>query len=254
VNGAHLLPNRSLTPGMVATLYPLGNQFGDSTAKYTDSPNPLPLPKELADVQVLVNDQLAPIFMASPGKINIQVPGATPATGTAEFQVIRKSTGQILAASSIPMNLAAPGLFTVNETGTGQVLANNQDGTANSATNRAARGSTVSLFGTGQGALGGAPPDGEAPQGEVRTSEMPRVIVGTCFVDDSACTGEKDPHITFSGLAPGLVGVWKIDIKIPMSTAPDSAVPVVVMYRSIYSNGSNVNDTQKVKTTIAVKQ
>ena len=79
--------------------------------------------------------------------------------------MVKKSTGQILASGPVNMNVAAPGLFTVNNNGTGQVVANNQDGSANTPSNAAARGTVISLFGTGQGPVAGAPPDGEAPAG-----------------------------------------------------------------------------------------
>ena len=41
----------------------------------------------------------------------------------------------------------------------------NADGTVNSPTNRAARGTYVSLYATGQGFVPGAPPDGELVTG-----------------------------------------------------------------------------------------
>ena len=249
-NGASFLV-RPLAPGVIASLWPLGNQFGTDTKAFTDLPNPLPMPTELADLQVLVNDVPAPLFYVSPGQINLMVPTGAPLTGTAEFQVVRKSTGQILASSTIPMNVAAPGLFTANYNGTGQVLALNQDNSVNTATNPAARGSIIQLFGTGQGPVSGAPADGDVAQGQVPTSDTPRVIIGTSYVDDPAATGEPGNHITYSGLAPGLVGVWQINVKIPMSVAPANNVVVVVTFKGLNSNG---NEPQRINTTIAVKE
>jgi uncharacterized protein (TIGR03437 family) len=46
---------------------------------------------------------------------------------------------------------SVPGIFTKTQTGTGQAAALNQDGSPNSEANPAARGSTVSLFATGEG-------------------------------------------------------------------------------------------------------
>jgi uncharacterized protein (TIGR03437 family) len=250
-NTANYLPNRALSPGMVASVWPLGGQFGSETKVFSELPNPLPLPRELADIQVLVNDNPAPLYFVSPGQINIFVPSSAPTGGNAEFQVVRKSSGQILASGPIPMNVAAPGLFTANNNGTGQVAALNQDNTVNSPTNAASRGSVIQLFGTGQGVVSGAPADGDVPQGPVETPDKPRVIVGNCFIDDAGCTGDSGQHLLYSGLAPGLVGVWQINVKIPMVTAPDSKVTVVVVHKNIPSNGG---DPKRVTTTIAVKQ
>ena len=253
INAAHQLENRPLAPGIVAYLYPQsGGNFGSDTADVKSLPNPLPWPFELADIQVLVNESPAALSYVSPGQINIMVPTGAPTGGTAEFQVVKKSTGQILASGPVNMNVAAPGLFTVNNNGTGQVVANNQDGSANTPSNAAARGSVISLFGTGQGPVAGAPPDGEAPAGPTPTADTPRVIIGTCFVDDPGpgCEGEAG-NLVYSGLAAGLVGTWQIDVKIPKATAPGATVAVVVVYKSQPSNGG---DPKRVATTIAVKQ
>jgi uncharacterized protein (TIGR03437 family) len=249
-NGASFLV-RSLAPGAIASLWPLGNLFGSETKKFTDLPNPLPMAKELADLQVLVNDVPAPLFYISPGQINLIVPSGAPTSGTAEFQVVRKSNGQILASASLPMNVAAPGIFTANFNGTGQVLALNEDNTINSATNAAARGSVIQLIATGQGVISGVPADGEAPQGQVPTPETPRVIMGSSYVDDSTATGEPGNHIVYSGLAAGMAGVWQVNVRIPRSVAPDKAVVVVITFKGINSNG---NEPQRITTTIAVKE
>ena len=251
VNGAHYLPSRALAPGMVASLFPTGGNFGGSTKSFTELPNPLPLPTDLADIQVLVDNTPAPLYFVSPQQINLFVPNNASTSGTAEFQVQRKSTGQILASGPVQMNVASPGLFTVNSNGTGQVAALNQDNTVNSPTNQASRGSVIQMFGTGQGLVPGAPPDGEAPKGAVPTPDNPRIIIGNCFVDDPACTGDSGQLLQYSGLAPGLVGVWQINVKIPSATAPASNVPVVVVFKNIPSNGG---DPKRVATTIAVKQ
>jgi uncharacterized protein (TIGR03437 family) len=57
--------------------------------------------------------------------------------------------------------------------------------------------------------------------------------------------------VKYSGLAPGLVGVWQINVQIPMATAPGSAVPVALLYKNIPSTGG---DPKRVATMIAVKQ
>jgi uncharacterized protein (TIGR03437 family) len=240
LNGANFVTGRALAPGVIASLYPAGIQFTDQTASFSS----LPLPRELADIQVLINDQPAPLFFVSPGQINFYVPMNTSDSGTAEVQVIRRSTGQTLAGGSVQMNVASPGLFTSSATGSGQVAAINQDGTINSAENRAARGSVISLYGTGQGFIPGAPPDGEPASGPAPTPEKPRVIVNAAFVDDE--------DIQYSGLAPGFVGLWQINVRIPMTTPPSDSILVVVQHKSIPSN--NDRNPQGSRTTIAVKE
>jgi uncharacterized protein (TIGR03437 family) len=87
------------------------------------------------------------------------------------------------------------------------------------------RGEMVVLYLTGQGVVDGAPADGEAAQGEIRTTGSLRVIIGTQFVADS--------DILFSGLAPTLVGVWQINVRVPQSAASGQPNPVAVLYRDV---------------------
>jgi len=238
VNGASFLTNRPLAPGVIASLFPRANQFGSAESAATS----LPLPTDMGDVQVLVNGTPAPLFYVSPKQINLLVPTSAPASGTAIIEVIQKSSGQVLATSTVPMNIASPSLFTSNASGSGQVAALNQDGvTVNDPSHGAARGSVISLFATGQGVIPGAPPDGTAPSGLVQTPEKPRVIIGNGFVPDE--------NVQFSGLAPGFVGLWQINVKIPETTAPGNNITCVVQYKSINSNGDT---QQRVSTTITV--
>ena len=251
INGANFMVNRALAPGMVASIFPVtGNRFGADTAKFDDLPNPIPLPKVLADIQVLFNNQAAPLYFVSPGQINFYLPMGAPTSGTAELQVVRQSTGQILGSGTVQMNVASPGIFLLTTSGASrQAAVLNQDNTVNGPTNAAARGSIISIYATGQGFVPNAPADGDVAQGIVSTPTAPNVLIGTCFVDQ--CPDEPaGDRITYSGLAPGLVGVWQVNVRIPMATAPGSQVPVVLRLNSI--NSVEVTQTGYI-TTIAVK-
>jgi len=236
INGANFIGGRPLTPGLITSLFPQGGRFAQEEKVF----DTVPLPTELADTQVLLNNNPVPLFFVGPGQVNFVMPMGAPSSGTAELQVVRKSTGQILAAGTVPMNVAAPGMFTQNSNGSGQIAALNEDGTVNSPNNPAPRGTIISLFGTGQGMVPGAPPDGALVEGEIRTPEMPRVVIGTDYVPDS--------NVLFSGLAPQLVGVWQINVRIPSSVAPGNAVAVTVSYRSQFSSDATR------RTTISVRQ
>jgi uncharacterized protein (TIGR03437 family) len=244
LNGANFVVGRALAPGSIASLFPLGIHFTDQTVSFNELPRPLPMPRTLADIQVLVNDQPAPLFFVSPTQINFQVPMSAPDSGNAEIQVMRVSTGQILAGGPVPMNVASPGLFTADNTGTGQILALNQNSTINSPENPAARGSVISLFATGQGFVPNAPADGSPAEGIRETPEKPRVIINTAFVNDE--------DILFSGLAPGFVGLWQINVRIPMTTLPGNDILVVLVHKSIPSN--NDRNPTGSRTTIAVRE
>lgn len=98
----------------------------------------------------------------------------------------------------------------------------------------------IQLFATGAGNIPNAPPDGELAQGVINTPSRPRVVVGA-----------REPEILYSGLAPGLLGVWQINVVVPDVTAPSNQVLVVMTMNSIPSN--NPSNPNQIRTTIAVK-
>jgi uncharacterized protein (TIGR03437 family) len=170
------------------------------------------------------------------------------------------AAGRFACIDRLRSDVASPALFAGPgfATGTGQVAALNRrssdgayynlDGSGrplpNGPQNAVSRGDVIEIFATGTGFVPNAPPDGQPPTGAVPTPEKPQVIVGTGFVSDS--------DILYSGLAPGLVGVWQLNIRIPNTVAPGNNVRVVVVYKSIPSN--NPQNPAQIVTTIAVKQ
>lgn len=235
-NAANNIQGRALSPGAIVTINRQGSVFTDTDTQG----DPANWPADLADLQVLVNDSPAPIKSVQRDQLTFLMPMNMPTGGTVEVQVVRKSTGQILGAGQVDMAPVSPALFTRNGFGTGQLVANNDDGTPNEPSNPVARGKVISLFGTGQGYIAGAPPDGQAPSDQIPTPSLPRVFMGTRFVDDA--------NVVYSGLAPGQVGVWQIDVKVPDFVAPSPLVQVVVQLRSVSSS------QPPQVTTIAVKQ
>ena len=102
----------------------------------------------------------------------------------------------------------------------------------------------------------GAPPDGAAPTGPVPTTSRPVVYLDGISVDDPYFAetnpdGSPVNHIYYSGLAPGLVGVWQIDVKIPKLAAPGGQIPLTVFASSQSSLPSY--DYNQYITTIAIQ-
>jgi uncharacterized protein (TIGR03437 family) len=231
-----------VTPGMIASLWPAGNAYGTQTKNFNELPNPLPLPTTLADLQVLVNDKAVPLFFVAPGQINFQVPSTIPDSGNIEVQVLQPSKDQLLGAATVSVELSSPGMFTNDGSGGGQIAALNQDNSRNSSSNPAQKNQVVQLFGTGPGLVPNSPADGTLVTGLVPTELKPQVWMEASYV--------APENVEFSGLAPGLVGVWQINVKIPDKLAPlvPNQVPVFIEYRSRRS----LEQGMKV-TTIAVK-
>lgn len=234
INAANFLYPSELAPGMIAAMYSEGNtnQFGGQA---TSAPAYVfPLPTTLNGVQILFNGSPVPLFYADPNQINFEVPMAAPQSGTAEVQVLEVATGRILGDATIQMNQAVPGIFTLTGDGSGTAAALNQDGTVNGPTNEAVQGSTITIFGTGQGYVAGAPADGNPDTGQLQTARQPIVIMGFEEVPSA--------NITYYGLAPEEVGVWQLNIVIPDSviTTPTNPTQVIVEQDSVPSGGAAI--------------
>ncbi len=235
---------RSLAPGTITTLYAAGGgvTFGNANVAFST----VPLPTELNDIQVLLNEAPVPLYYVGGAQgtpqINFLVPMNAPDSGTAEIQVVRKSTGQIIGISNPQFARVSPALFVQGGGIQGQLAALNEDNTVNSESNPAAKRSIIQLFGTGQGFIPNAPPDGTPPTGPVETPGKPNVYLGGADL-------VKPEDILYSGLAPSLVGVWQINARIPADAAPGRN-DAYVQLNSVPSNQAN---GQRLTTYIAVK-
>jgi uncharacterized protein (TIGR03437 family) len=198
-------------PGMLASIFAFpGQSFGSQTVVNSS----LPIPTTLGDVQVTVAGIPAPLLYVSPSQINFQVPSATPVGGFQEIQVTVASTSQVLASWLFRIDAVSPGLFTKNATGSGPVFALNQDNSVNDGSHPAKAGTFIQLFGTGQGVVSGMPPDGQAAPTSplITTPSVPDVFINGFQVPGS--------DVQFSGLAPGFVGLWQINAKVPANVPP----------------------------------
>jgi uncharacterized protein (TIGR03437 family) len=186
VNAASFLP--ALAPGTLATLFGSGlTESAPATAAA------VPWPSFLGGTRVLINGAVVPLLYVSSSQINFLVPESVPA-GAA--RVVIESAG--LSPIDVPnttIAAAAPAIFFDAATGYGAIL---NAGTAQTTFDRpAARGSTVEIYATGLGAT--------VPSGVLAaTASTPVVAIG----------GVQAP-VSFSGLAPGFVGLYQVNVLIP---------------------------------------
>jgi uncharacterized protein (TIGR03437 family) len=239
---------KPLAPNTIASVYPAGIQFGKDTADAFSQPTPIPLPTALANIQVTVNGTPAPLYYVSPAQINFVMPWNAPTTGTADVQVLNTLTGQLLAASPVPMNTVSPAIFVGVPAGVGAKLAAviNQNGTVNDATHPAKIGEYIAIYATGQGLvpISNQPADGDIPRnGLVYSQGNPRVFIGSDYTDEVVLQGSEQRSIpgvdnnfvAFSGLSPGFPGMWQVNVRIPQATAA-GAQPLGLLFNSFADN------------------
>ena len=104
----------------------------------------------LMGTRILFDDAPAALIYVSAGQSSAIVPYGV--AGRASTRVVVEYQGNMSVAVTMPVMAAKPALFSANSTGRGQGAILNQDGSPNTVTNRAAKGSVIVLFGTGEGA------------------------------------------------------------------------------------------------------
>lgn len=192
-------------PGMVAAVF--GTDLAPAGTALQASG--LPLPFSLAGVSATVNGVSAPLYYASPGQVNVQIPYETGA-GTAVLAI--NNNGQVAA---LPFSVAAtaPGLF--------PAAIDNLSGAEVSAVSA---GQVLLLFMTGEGDVTPGLGTGAGPyySTDPTTYPQPRQPL-TLTVGGVATTP------LFQAIPFGLAGVTQIDFIVPASLAPGAVQAVVTV-------------------------
>jgi adhesin/invasin len=221
VNGASFSQTAVVSPGSIVSL------FGSNLAPGTAAAASLPLPTTLAGVQVLVNGIPAPLFYVSPAQINFQMPAGI--TDTVVQVVIVSGSVQSLPVT-VPIVTEDPGIFTIRSDGTGQAAALNADNSANGAGHPAAPGSVVQIFATGLGAV-----DPPVLPGQAAGSNPVSVTLSKPVVMMNGVGAE----VLFSGLAPGFVGLYQVNARVPQSVT-GAAVSLQITINGRQSNAASI--------------
>ncbi len=157
----------------------------------------------IGGVSVTFDGQPAPLFYASQGQINLQVPLELTGKTTTNVKVTFGDTNSDLIV--VPVAPAAAGLY--------PSAINNDDGSLNTSATPAKRGSYIILYGTGQGPVSPGIATGHAAP----TAQLAYAGATTVSIGGQTVT----PY--FSGLAPGFVGLWQISAQIPAGITPGTA-------------------------------
>ena len=204
----------SIAPGEIITVY--GSSLGPREGVEARPDAGGRFPTLLAQTRLVVNGTPAPLLYVHDQQINAVVPFASAIAAEARIEV--EHQGRRSVALLVPVTPAAPGIFTLDGTGTGPAAIVNEDGSVNSPWNPASKRSVVSIYATGIGLLEPPTEDGRVVSGILRLATLPlRVRFG----------GPADGEILFAGAAPGFVaGLIQINVRIPEEAASGEAVDV----------------------------
>ena len=214
--------NGAIAPGAMVAI------FGTDLAGGTLLAGEVPLPTTLGDTSVTFDNIPAPLFFVSGTQINTQVPFELM-TGTGMVSVQVKRGSETSAAQPIGIAAVSPGIFTLNQQGTGAgAILHAEDFQPVSDSAPAQPGEFLLIFCTGLG-----PVQPEVQSGQIAPSTAPLAeTLNTPLVNIAGIPA----NVTFSGLAPGFVGLYQVNVQVPGGVSTGDAVPVVLTIGGVASN------------------
>jgi uncharacterized protein (TIGR03437 family) len=237
VNAASFAPfTAGVSPGEFLSL------FGSGLASQTATAATLPFPTSLGGVQVNISwfdangklqSALAPIYTVSSGLISIVVPYTVPSDGS--FLIFQVTNGGTTSNSAVVFSgPSSPGIFTQNLTGLGDgAIRHSSDNSVVTTANPAKVGETVSIYLAGMGTVTpGVTAGAAAPSSPLSITTLPDVLI-----DNVAA------KVLFSGLAPGLAGLYQLNVTIPTGVMAGTSVLIEV----------DANDTAGDPPTISLQ-
>jgi uncharacterized protein (TIGR03437 family) len=158
----------------------------------------------------------APVIAQTPFQVNGQIPAEiTPGTYT-----IRLSSPYGTAEQPIQIDAVSPGIFRVTDQ-LGAIL--NENGTLNTPDNPARRGQVIVVFCTGLGAV--------TRQGNLMVSQ----VSATGLVQGATWPA------AFAGLSPGFIGLYQVNLPVPVTTPPGLSLTLAIQQGNITSNTVQVS-------------
>jgi uncharacterized protein (TIGR03437 family) len=218
----------SFAPGSLVSIF--GQNLGTEASAATST-----LPSLMGGVCVTMDDKALPLFMTSPSQINLQIPPDTKA-GTHTLLVRSPERYTSGMRYSISVKKYAPAVFLNAQTGQAAVYRANGTPVGKSA--KAKRDESLTLYATGLGVTqggkvtAGAP----APSSPLAVTDKVQVFFGDPDMKQS------EMIVDWSGLTPGQIGIYQINLRVPGFHEKGDALPVTVRIGGVDSptTGANV--------------
>jgi uncharacterized protein (TIGR03437 family) len=212
-----------VAPGELVSIF--GTNLGPATGVSFSVNSAGMVGTSLAGTQVTFGSVAAPVLYSSATQINVVAPyelaGQAQATMTVQYQGAS-------ASRTLSIQSASPGAYTLNSSGSGPVVAANQDYSINGPSNPATKGSYVTIYFTGGGQTN--------PSGV--TGSVTGSVLKWLTQAISVTVGNQPAFVGFDGSAPTFVdGVDQLNIQLSPNT-PSGAQPVVITIGGVSSPGS----------------
>jgi len=226
VNNGTFGANEPVAQGDIVAVF--GSQFTYDAPQGATS---LPLGTIMDGVQVLVNGTAAPIYYVSPGQINFEIPidASTANGGGGTVQVVRNGTAGNTVY--VDINAQVPRFILYN--GGYGIMTTPQGALTGIPGSPVKAGDTIVIY-----ALGLGPTTPPVASGTASPSSPLAKVSGTTQV----CFGVETPFhqspcatALFSGLTPGFVGLYQINVTIPAGIPSGNISMTVLLVNNVES-------------------
>jgi uncharacterized protein (TIGR03437 family) len=217
-NSTAVEPGDAVAQGAIVSVY--GQYF--LLKDPVPNTNAQTLPKELGGTRVLVNGNPVPLYYVSDGQINFQMPYETPG-GDATVQIERSGT----AGNKISVKVSAvvPRVLLSGSLG---IVVHGADYALVTPANPAKIGEALIVFMIGGGQTSPGATTGDAvPLSPLRYAPSPASV-------NFGASGPLGVGVTvdpiFAGLSPGYVGLYQVNVQVPVGVpiAPNVPLNVVI--------------------------
>jgi uncharacterized protein (TIGR03437 family) len=206
--------------------------FGSNLAPQAAQAASIPLPILLGGVAVSFNGLMAPLLYVSANQINAQLPFEV--SSNSSVNVVVNNNGMLSAPQTISVSPYAPGVFAVQ----GYAVAIHSDGSLAApagsipqvASSPAVPGETLQILVTGLGPVNPPAITGTNSLDMLRrTVETPSVLIGGLSA-----------QVTFSGLSPQFVGVYQLNVVVPVNAPPANSAPLGIQIGGAVDAGNTI--------------
>ncbi|MFN0169008.1 MAG: hypothetical protein ACKV22_21490 [Bryobacteraceae bacterium] len=203
----------TIAPNSLVSIF--GRNMGSEQAA-----SALPLPGSLGGTCVTLNNSPIPLLLSSPGQINFQMP---PGIAAGRYQLVVRNLTRLTASNPVQVTVAryAPAVFTDQKA---RALVFDENGAQITPENPAKRDRPIVMYAAGLGATtGGRVNPGEASPAQPLAVTAPLKVY---FGDKRYVQAEV--IVDWSGLTPGLVGVYQLNLRVPGFHMRGDNLPVTI--------------------------
>ena len=208
-----------LAPGTIVSIFG-SNLSSEPVSGGGRSASSVPLPTELAGTQIILGGRPLPILFSREDQVNAVLPFEVTDRLNESLPLLARRTDAASLAVPEPVlvNVARPGVFTRNASGSGPGSIQNADFQIVTPARPVKAGDAIIIYGTGLGAVSPEVASGDA---------APASPLARTADDVTVTIGGRPASVLFAGLTPGFTSLYQVNAVVPAGLPAGEADLVV---------------------------